>query len=408
MHNEFLGPDKQMTADYTFKENAISILYDGIEIVVEFDNDVSSHIDVLVRSNEKEYDEALDIVHERITKHIQTLRGAFDGCQGIILLEGIVRKECVEHRLSFKSRLDQAILVEDLKKRILANGSKWQSWQHTWRELNLENKKLNASFEIAIKMLGSEERDDVWQRLSPKFKSHELNQNLVITGSKFDHHQSAFAPTSIEEAIQAIHKDVKILVKSSMQTVPRFYLFTEKGFKQRLVRKLAQGIKVVQLHLLCECRMGLHKVEGKEGCEVIIENQQWEKIHAVILEGLKWVVPAIKAGLHITMGLGNIIPNPAEVCLNVIGSNFIGSVPDWASFTQDQLQMGIESVEKEAAEQWLVDFLRTKVILKDFGLERVLYLDNQGQRTEEMAWLCEEHLSQGEQKKELVRFPHRW
>ncbi len=405
-----MGPDNQMTADYTFKENAISILYDGMEIVVEFDNDVSSHIDILVRS-EKEYDEALHIVHERITKHIQTLRGAFDGCQGIILLEGIVRKECVERRLSFKSRLDQAILVEDLKKRILAAGSKWQSYQHTWREVNLEKKKLNASFPIAIEMMGSEERADVWQRLSPEFKSHELNQNLVITESKFDHHQRPFAPTSssqeaIQEIVQDIRKDVKILVKSSMQTVPRFYLFTTKGLKQRLVPKLVTGMKVVQLHLLCECREGPHKVEGKEGCEVIIENHQWKKIHAAIFEGLKWVVPAIKAGLHITMGLGNIIPNPADKWLKVIGTNFNGTVQDWASVTQDQLQMGLESDEKQAAEQWLVDFLRTKVILEDFGLERVLYLDNQGQRTEEMAWLCEEHLSQGEQKKELVRFPH--
>jgi len=157
-----LGLDNQMTTDYTFKENAISILYDGIEIVVEFDNDVSSHIDVLVCSIEKEYDEALDIVHEHITKHIQTFQGAFDGCQGIILLEGIVRKECVERRLSFKSRLDQAIHVEDLKKKILANGSNWQSWQHTWNEVNLEKEKLNPSFEIAIEMMGSKERDDVW------------------------------------------------------------------------------------------------------------------------------------------------------------------------------------------------------------------------------------------------------
>ncbi|CAN5966580.1 unnamed protein product [Sphagnum jensenii] len=262
LHNKFLGPDNRMTADYTFKENAIFILYDGIEIVVEFNNDVSSHIDVLVHSNHKSYDQALDIVHERIMKHIQTLRGAFDGCQGIILLEGIVRKECVEHRLSFKSRLDQAILVEDLKKRILANGSNWQSWQHTWGEVNLE-KKLNASFEIAIKMMGSEERDDVWQRLSPEFKSHELNQNMIITESKFDHHQRAFAPTSIEDAIQAVHKDVKAigndvdaLLKCQMRKVPRFYLFTTEGFKQTLVAKLGQGIKVVQLHLLCECRMG--------------------------------------------------------------------------------------------------------------------------------------------------------
>jgi len=129
-----------------------------------------------------------------------------------------------------------------------------------------------------------------------------------------------------------------------MQKVPRFYLFTTKGFKQTLVEKFGQGIEVVQLHLLCEYRMGLHKVEGKEGCEVIIEDQQWQKIHAAILEGLKWVVPAIKARLHITMGLGNIIPDPAELGLNVIRDNFIGSVQDWATFTQDHLQMGIESV----------------------------------------------------------------
>ncbi len=401
--------DNDMKNTYTFKENFISILYDGIEIVVEFDNDVSSHIDVLVRSSDKKYDAALDIIHERITKHIQTLRGAFDGCQGIILLEGIVRKECVERRLSFKSRLGQAILVEDLKKKILANGSNWQSWQHTWGEVNFENDTLYPSFETAIKMMGSEERDDVWQRLPPEFKSHELNQNLVIPESNFGSHQKAFASTSSQEAIQAaiqeVSKNVNILLKCKMRKVPRFYLFTTEGFKQTLVAKFGRGIKVVQLHLLCECRMGLHKVEGKEGCEVIIEDQQWKKIHAVILEGLKWVVLAIKAGLHITMGLGNIIPNPAEVCLNVIGDNSIGSVQDWATFTQDQLQMGAESVEKEAAEQWLVDFLKTKVILKDFGLERVLYLDNQGQTTGEMAWLCEEHLVQGEQKKELVRLP---
>jgi len=413
-----------MIADYTFKKNAIFILYDGIEIVVEFDNDVSSHIDVLVRSNGKSYDEALDIVHEHIIRHIQTLQSKFDGCQGIILLEGIVRKECVEHRLSFKSRLHQTILVEDLKKRILTNGSKWLSWEHTWREVNVENEKLPVGCEIAIDMMGSKERDDVWQRLPPEFKSLELNQNLVTTKSKFGYHQTTFASTSSPEAIQevvqdlrkdvkaihkdvkAIHKDVDILVKSSMQRVPRFYLFTTKGIKQRLVAKFVQGMKVVQLHLLCENRVGAHKVEGKEGCEVIIEDPQWQKFHAIILEGLKWVVPFIKAGLHITMGLGHIIPNPAELGLNVIGTNFNGSVQDWASVTQDQLQMGVESVEKEAAEQWLVDFLSTKAILTDFGLERVLYVDNQGQRTGEMAWLCKEHLSQGEQNKELVRFPH--
>jgi hypothetical protein len=166
-----------MAGEYILQKNSISILYNGVEIVVQYDSDVATHIDVLVRhSTEKTYDEALDIVHNHVTKHIQDLRGEFNGCQGVVLLEGIVRKDCVEHRLDFTSRSNQAVLVEDLKRCILTSGN---SYEHTWLRVKEENSHhaiLNWSrFETAINMLGNEEKYDVWQRQSSAFKRHEFH-----------------------------------------------------------------------------------------------------------------------------------------------------------------------------------------------------------------------------------------
>lgn len=175
LHNKFLEPTNCMAGEYILKKNSILILYNGVEIVVQYDSDVATHIDVLVHSEEKTYDEALDIVHNHVTKHIQDLRGEFNGCQGVVLLEGIVRKDCVEHQLDFTSRSDQAILVEDLKRCILTSG---HSYKHTWRRMKEKKSHhiiLNRSrFETAINMLGSEEKYDVWQRQTSTLR-HEFH-----------------------------------------------------------------------------------------------------------------------------------------------------------------------------------------------------------------------------------------
>ncbi len=176
LHDKFLEPTNCMARQYILKKNSIFILYNGVEIVVQYDSDVATHIDVLVRSKEKTYDEALDIVHNHVTKHIQDLRGEFNGCEGVVLLEGIVRKDCVEHQLNFTSRSNQVILVEDLKKCILENGP---SCEHTWPRVKEEKPHhviLNRSrFEMAINMLGTEEKDDVRQRQFLASKRHEFH-----------------------------------------------------------------------------------------------------------------------------------------------------------------------------------------------------------------------------------------
>jgi hypothetical protein len=43
---------------------------------------------------------------------------------------------------------------------------------------------------------------------------------------------------------------------------------------------------------------------------VILEDQNWKKIHEFVVEGLKWVSLVVKVLAHITMGLGQMVPNP--------------------------------------------------------------------------------------------------
>ncbi|CAM6067889.1 unnamed protein product [Sphagnum tenellum] len=82
-------------------------MLNGVEIVMDYNANVGTHIDVLVCSHEKSFDEALDIVHEDIIEKIRERCAAVDGCQGVALVEGVISTECVEQRMSFKERRDQ-------------------------------------------------------------------------------------------------------------------------------------------------------------------------------------------------------------------------------------------------------------------------------------------------------------
>ncbi|CAK9191912.1 unnamed protein product [Sphagnum troendelagicum] len=114
------------------------------------------------------------------------------------------------------------------------------------------------------------------------------------------------------------HKLVKndvlrdLILNSSQRQVPRIVLFTKQdaSFKQKLITELVPGMKALQLHLLCEYKGREHIVEGQAGCQVILQDENWKKVHELVKEGLKWVFLAAKVGAHIAMGLGNMVPNP--------------------------------------------------------------------------------------------------
>jgi len=122
------------------------------------------------------------------------------------------------------------------------------------------------------------------------------------------------------------------------------------------------------------------------------------------VEGLKWVFLAIKVGMHVTMGIGDLVPNPSKAYAKAVSDSVGSHLPiDWATVTSQELVTDAASAkrtaQKESVEQWLVNFLKDKSILRDFGLQRVIY---KHERTAEMGWSSEEHLKRGEQTGQLA------
>jgi hypothetical protein len=201
-----------------------------------------------------------------------------------------------------------------------------------------------------------------------------------------------------------------LILNSSQQQVPRIVLFTEQdaSFKQKLITKLVPGMKALQLHLLCEYKGQEHIVEGRAGCQVMLQDENWKKVHELVVEGLKWVFLAAKVGAHIAMGLGNMVPNPNleyEKAVVALGEGVLKDPPiDLATVSCGKLvrdeASGSRTAESTSAEQWLVNFLKDKDILNKFGLQRVIYKD-----TAEMGWICQKHFNQGMRVGELDGFP---
>jgi hypothetical protein len=167
-------------------------------------------------------------------------------------------------------------------------------------------------------------------------------------------------------------------------------------------------MKALQLHLLCEYKGREHIVEGQAGCEVIVQEEDWKKVHELVVEGLKWVFLAAKVGAHIAMGLENMVPNPKMEygkAVVTFGEGVLKDPPiDWAPVAPGKLvrdeAFAIRTAERASAEQWLVNFLKDKDILNKFGLQRVIYKDRG-----ELGWICRKHFDQGMHVGELDGFP---
>ncbi|KAH8965360.1 hypothetical protein BDL97_04G115100 [Sphagnum fallax] len=446
LHNNFLKEDIEMRAVYKPKRDFIYVMLNGVEIVMDYNANVGTHIDVLVCSHEKSFDEALDIVHGHIIEKIREHCAAADGCQGVALVEGVIRTECVKQCMSFRERRDQAVLLEELKQAVLSHGI---GYQHPWDELSEgKNVILDVVCESAMNLMGTREKEDVVRRglqgIDEIGGGHQDQSTVISRGwlqgeiQELDqspqHQDKSVGELACEiqqlstvvhdthNLMYSTHKLVKndvlsvtrlicdLILNSSQRQVPRIVLFTkdDASFKQKLITELVPGMKALQLHLLCEYKGREHIVEGQAGCQVILQDENWKKVHELVVEGLKWVFLAAKVGAHIAMGLGNMVPNPKMEygkAVVAFGEGVLKDPPiDWAPVAPGNLvrdeAFAIRTAERASAEQWLVNFLKDKDILNKFGLQRVIYKD-----TGELGWICQKHFYQGMRVGELDGFP---
>lgn len=103
--------------EYKNDKHLISMLIDGMEILVERSGDIGpGYVDILVRSNKSPI-QTMDFVREHIVQELHAF--CPKACPGVELVEAILRPECVKQLTLCVYRERQAVLVEELKAELM-------------------------------------------------------------------------------------------------------------------------------------------------------------------------------------------------------------------------------------------------------------------------------------------------
>ncbi|BFI13320.1 hypothetical protein MPTK1_4g16340 [Marchantia polymorpha subsp. ruderalis] len=171
-------------------------------------------------------------------------------------------------------------------------------------------------------------------------------------------------------------------------TPKRPYVRDDVGLFYKMSAHLHVG-KTVRLHLMCESATGFHMVKDQEGLKLRVDlnNRAW--ISKTIEISLKVMYYAVKAGLDVTFGLGQAIPDWADLKSDIVKLDGI-SYSDRSAVLK-----GGESMK--LTEAWLRIQQTLAPQLRDsystiFKLYQVKYvrLELGGH-----AWVCEECMSKG-------------
>ncbi|BBN08638.1 hypothetical protein MPTK1_4g13150 [Marchantia polymorpha subsp. ruderalis] len=218
-----------------------------------------------------------------------------------------------------------------------------------------------------------------------------LDQRLRLMDIKVEHILSL--QQEVKSTFSAFMSKVDRIIEypQSLQqagTPKRPYVKDDVGLFYKMSAHLHVG-KTVRLHLMCESATGFHIVKDQEGLKIRVDlnNRAW--ISKTIEISLKVMYYAVKAGLDVTFGLGQAIPDWADLKSDIVKLDGI-SYSDRSAVLK-----GGESMELKEAwlriQQTLAPQLRDRYSTI-FKLYQVKYvrLELGGH-----AWVCEECMSKG-------------
>lgn len=480
LYNKILGSGNRQSATYKLEKNLISIVINGIDIRVELGGEMGYYIDILACSSQ-DLNETLKVLNQVVVESILRLCASYAGCQGVLLVQGILRPQCVHDLVPPRYRKGQFVLVEYLKQELLSvPADSIYNYQHTWSAV-AEGRSfiLGAGFDYARDLLGEEEFRDVLQRryhdlyrLAVELDVPSANDIPDSQGARNDdddeeNEDGSVSPTvagiakgvekvlerlkiierdlqDIKQEIQGLryyehnllmelHRKLNNLINFSVQLeerkVPHMFYFVrgDSGFAKRLVTDIVSGMTALQLHLLCEYRRELHVVDGQLGCNLMkVDNRTVQSILPYLNGFMKMLTFALKVGAHVVAGMGEMIPDLSREVAKLAESSFLSgagaaAIHHIAETTTRALTVRsgnvnyrsryvnyrpLDVTQFRAAQQWLVDFLKSqrclngKAIVEKFGLWRVRYTDD-GQ----IAWICHRHKEYGIRINEVIELP---
>ncbi|CAM6028635.1 unnamed protein product [Sphagnum balticum] len=441
---------QRKVAVFKLEKNLIMFTWKGLQFFVEYSGQVNSFIDIIVRSS-RDFETTKMIIFDDVITPIREFCGSSTfGCQGVKLVESILRPLSLETPWSFKLRKDQAVKVETLTRN--AKESMDLDYRHDWN-MGFNGFPPSGPPNKAIDLLGAQKWNDVVNFILSNVEelkidieeaievaSHNssnecLDMHGKIALNSLDEHGHSVQISdlrkevmmrfdvldnkldSLQTKINHIHKLQKELLPQvctkldqilqfsgelQRHRVPCLSFFSTKdlGIFQKMIDSCVLNaiMQRVQLHFWCEHRDNIHKVEGQEGCSLSLETKIARKIRPYATWGLRIATMLMKAGAHITLGIEHAIPDLEKAFLNGVVS-----IPDLQVVGDDgvpreQVELHLKehftNEVKESAEQWLVDFLRGKDIATLFGLYRVQYTQGTSEGPH-IAWVCKKHRDEG-------------
>ncbi|XP_039130973.1 protein TORNADO 1 [Dioscorea cayenensis subsp. rotundata] len=456
LHNKIFRLKNQQGAIYSLEKNLILIEINGIHVRVELGEQLSYYyIDILgCSAKTQNINEMLRLFHQLIIPTIHSL------CPGITVTESILRPDCVKYLLPSSLRRTQCVPLQRLKQALLSMpADSMYDYQHTWVSLMDGTRTiLRSGFDYARNLLSDEDFREVLHRRY--YDLHHLAREVAVPLAPSENQEAPTAAADhmvepslsgiaqgvetilqrlkiIEQGIKdlkqeiqglryyehrlviELHRKLDYLVNYNIQLeerkVPQFFYFVQvQNYTKRLVTKLFSGMTALRLHMLCEYRREMHVVDDQMGCELMqVDNQALKCLLPYMSKFMKLLTFALKIGVHLAAGMGEMIPDLSREVAHLIDSSFLygtaaiaaGAVGGAAALgrargTQSRGSLNPESSinsrnisqDIKAAQQWLVDFLKDqkiatgKDIAQRFGLWRVRYTD-----TGHIAWICRRH-----------------
>jgi hypothetical protein len=208
-----------------------------------------------------------------------------------------------------------------------------------------------------------------------------------------------------------IDKLMTFSVDLQQSQVPRlvYFITTPKNSLKCIVTRMVPGLTNLQIHFMCESRGGFHIVDDQKGCDVTFGTDATRVCQTIFVWGLRIFTILAKVGAHLTAGMGSMIPDLAKDFMLVIGTP--GLLDGWILPYVDETidckhqRLRITDDDKRIAEQWLIDFLKGKNLYVSFSLRKAMYKNNIGGCQGTIAWLCNEHIKEGEDESSLVLLP---
>lgn len=430
-------------ARYAIEKNFISFVFSGLEFLIEYNGPEECQIDILVRSS-KDRMETWTTVEENVLKPTREFCASpTEGCQGVVLIEEIMRPQCVRELWVRKKRTkDQCIGVEFLKEKVLASSR--LDFEHIWRKSMEESHGIKT--DRAEDLLGPENWEDVLNRWLDGLEKIDLEVNRKR--SCYDT-SSPRSPQLTPPPSRRIGRTVSLLPRPSEMTgqllesrltdrtkevnayqkrlfrelsrnidnvidfpfllqdgkVPHLVYLSTGGDSvnsERLVTKLTPGSYSRKLHLMCEHRDGIHMIDHQVGGIMRCDEKSVRSVRPHMLWGLKLISTMFRISELAAGGFTCMLTEAERMKLMGMSDEDSADSVEWPDVTG---RLSFTPEEMMAAEDWLIPYMKSKNIPALFGLYKVVYLDDEGMPSKHVAWICDKHMKYGVHHGTLQQVP---